>query len=368
MRILYFFTFDYSLHTLKNSGSLDREIQYFEYMNKKYNHEFLLVTYGDDSDFEVIKESEAIKLLPIYTIFKKYNNKLLRYASSFFYASKLKKLVETPDLIKQNQLMGCWVPIMYKFLSKKKLFIRTGYDMYTFSKKDSKPILIQFLYFILTKFALASADIYSVSSIDDQKFLNTFKTTRKIELLPNWVENLRKNNFKDRYRNKLLAVGRLESQKNYPLLIKSFENSSLEIDIYGDGSLKQELTNLSKKYNVKINFLGKLNYNELKKEFQKYKIFISTSLFEGNPKSTMEAMSAGCIPVVLNIPNNRELITNEFNGYLFEPTDNLQQLVSKVLANIDKSIEVSEKSFEFIQDNYDIAKIGAKEIGLISNL
>ena len=368
MRILYFFTFDYSLHTLKNSGSLDREIQYFEYMHKKYNHKFLLVTYGDDSDFEVIKESEAIKLLPIYSVFNKFNSKLLRYASSFLYASKLRKLIESPDLIKQNQLMGCWVPIMYKYLSKKKLFIRTGYDMYTFSKKDKKPVLIRFLYFLLTKFALANADLYSVSSIDDQNFLSSFKTSKKIELLPNWVENLNKNNFGNRYNDKLLAVGRLESQKNYPLLIKSFQNSDLEIDIYGDGSLKKELTELSIKYNVKTNFLGKLTYNDLKKEFQKYKIFISTSIFEGNPKSTMEAMSAGCIPIVLNIPNNRELIVNEINGYLFEPNDNLEQLVKNVLSNINKSFEVSKNSADTINEKFNIEQICEKEIGLITNL
>jgi len=368
MRILYFFTFDYSLNTLKDSGSLDREIQYFEYMYKKYNHKFLLVTYGDNSDFEVIKESEAIKLLPIYSVFKKYNSKLLRYASSFLYASRLRKLVESPDLIKQNQLMGCWVPIIYKYFSKKKLFIRTGYDMYTFSKKDKKPVLTRFLYFLLTKFALANADLYSVSSIDDQNFLSSFKTSRKIELLPNWVENLNKNNFKDRYNNKVLAVGRLESQKNYPLLIKSFKNSDLEIDIYGDGSLKKELTELSINYNVKTNFLGKLAYNDLKKEFQKYKIFISTSLFEGNPKSTMEAMSAGCIPIVLNIPNNKELITNKFNGYLFEHNDNLERLVKIALANIDKSIEVSSNSFKSVHEKFGIEQICEKEVELINNL
>ena len=49
----------------------------------------------------------------------------------------------------------------------------------------------------------------------------------------------------------------------------------------------------------------------------------------------MEAMSAGCIPIVLNIPNNRELIVNEFNGYLFEPNDKLELLVKNVLSNID---------------------------------
>ena len=52
--------------------------------------------------------------------------------------------------------------------------------MYTFSKKDKKPVFIRFLYFLLTKFALANADIYSVSSIDDQNFLRSLKQVKRL--------------------------------------------------------------------------------------------------------------------------------------------------------------------------------------------
>ena len=71
----------------------------------------------------------------------------------------------------------------------------------------------------------------------------------------------------------------------------------------------------------------------------------------------MEAMSAGCIPIVLNIPNNRELIVNEFNGYLFEPNDKLELLVKNVLSNIDKSFEVSKNSVDTINEKFNIEQI-----------
>ena len=82
----------------------------------------------------------------------------------------------------------------------------------------------------------------------------------------------------------MLAVGRLESQKNYPLLIKSFQNSDLEIDIYGDGSLRKELTELSIKYNVKTNFLGKLTYNDLKKSFKNIRFLFLLLFLREIPK------------------------------------------------------------------------------------
>ena len=54
MKIVYFFTFDYTLKTWLESGSLDRELEYFDYLNKKYGLSFILVTYGDKSDNQII--------------------------------------------------------------------------------------------------------------------------------------------------------------------------------------------------------------------------------------------------------------------------------------------------------------------------
>ena len=68
-----------------------------------------------------------------------------------------------------------------------------------------------------------------------------------------------------RQKDRILSVGRLEAQKNYPLLIKSFENSDIEIDIVGSGSEKQKLKNLANSLNVNLNFLGKNLHILLKK-------------------------------------------------------------------------------------------------------
>ncbi len=368
MRIIYFFTFDYSLKTLENSGSLDREIQYFKYLNQHFGYSFLLVTYGDESEKNSLSEYDFIEILPIYSLCNKNKYKFTRYLSSFLYPFKLKNFTKDFDLIKQNQLLGSWVSIIFKLITKKKLFIRTGYDMYTFSKKENKPAYLIFLYYFLTKFSLIFADLYSVSNNQDKNLLSKINKKKHIQLIPNWVENLNFLEFNSRDNNKILCVGRLEHQKNYSYLLNSLSNTNIEIDIYGDGSLLDELKDLSSKLNVKANFHGTLKYKDLKNIYQQYKIFVSTSLFEGNPKSTLEAMSAGCVPVVSQISNNAEIIQNNETGILFSFEDDLGNLLNKLFSKTDYLAKISSESHERIIQSNNINVIANIENKLIQDL
>jgi glycosyltransferase involved in cell wall biosynthesis len=140
---------------------------------------------------------------------------------------------------------------------------------------------------------------------------------------------------------KILCVGRLEYQKNYSYLFNSLVGRNVEIDIYGDGNLLDELKKQAIDLDLRVNFLGTLEYQELKYIYQQYKIFVSTSLFEGNPKSTLEAMSAGCVPVVSKIPNNVEIIDNKKNGILFNYEDNLGELIESLFQDVDILSKIS---------------------------
>ena len=53
-----------------------------------------------------------------------------------------------------------------------------------------------------------------------------------------------------------------------------------------------------------------------------YIFYISSSIFEGNPKTVLEAMSNGCVPLLSDIENHQELVEDGKSGYLISNDQN----------------------------------------------
>ena len=374
MEIIYFLTYGYSLKTWSDSGQLAREMRHFEALKSENEKiKFKIFSYGEDNDFEYI-EKDFIEVVSIYKYIKKSNYKIVNFIKSFF----IKKILRDVDLGKsklviQNQLLGSWVSYLFKKNLKIPLIIRTGYDMFEFSINENKNISKKLFFKYLTKKSLDKCDLYTVTSLCDKDFLlKNFsnKYSSKIKIRSNWVdakENIQINN--KNIVNNIVSVGRIEEQKNYELIIRSIQGTNFELDIFGEGSLKEELIKLSEELNVKINFLGIVNNEILVKKLQHYKFYISSSKFEGNPKSVLEAMAAGCIVIASKIKNHLEFL-NIDNSILFD--QNIESLKETIL-NLDKISQRREddlisNSFETINNRYNLNDLVRKEIKDISNL
>jgi len=358
MKVLVVFTYGYSLKTWKESGTLNKELEIYHLLSNKYNINFTFITYGDENDIEIEISNSKFSVLPVYENVKLFKSKLLNFIVSFFIPIILFKKINSLkefDIIKQNQLMGSWVSIILKLLLRKPLFLRTGYDMYKFSKQDNKSKLKIFLYKLLTNVSFKYSDVYSVSNKTDfDTFTKDYpKQSEKLILRPNLIsENLSKIDNK-RFEKNILCVGRLEMQKNFEFIIKEFKNSDYIIDLVGEGSQKEYLMSLAFKNNVKINFFGRLENEELNNMYQKYKYFINASLFEGNPKTVLEALSNGCIVFVSNIPNHSEIITNKINGYIFE-LENTSLISTFKNRNFDLDDSISNNAALLINQKYSL--------------
>ena len=70
MNVLVVFTFNYSLETWKNSGTLNREVSIYKKLHEKNNVNFVFLTYGDASDQKIDLTSFGIKVIPIYAYIK----------------------------------------------------------------------------------------------------------------------------------------------------------------------------------------------------------------------------------------------------------------------------------------------------------
>jgi glycosyltransferase involved in cell wall biosynthesis len=104
----------------------------------------------------------------------------------------------------------------------------------------------------------------------------------------------------------------------------------------GDGSLKPGLQEKIRKSGIahQVQFVGRVSQADLPTFYNEADVFISASHVDGSSLSLMEAMSCGTVPLVSNIPSNREWVEDGVSGYLFEDGDDVH-LASRLLA-LDK--------------------------------
>ena len=369
MKVIIFFTYGISLNDWKTSGLLEREIKLYNYLNQKYNVKFVFITYGDATDVDILKNYNHIKVIPIYQYFKKSKYKVVEIIKSFTYSFRLKKVTSLDNsILKTNQLWGSWIALFIKLKNGNPLIVRTGYDLLDFKRKEKAPDYKIFFYKLLTKYAIKFSDKYLVTSTSDLTRIKKEFSTRDgvIEKLSNWVEFPILEN-KSRFSDRVISVGRLEEQKNYPYLIKSFANSELQIDIVGQGSKKEELESLSESHKARINFLGRLGNDELIKKLGEYKYYVSSTLYEGNPKAILEAMAAGCIVIAPNVEGVHEIIENRHSGILYNFTEDNLVLIIKNLET-DSIDSISENARQYIRNNHTLEAVAAKEYAIYEEL
>lgn len=158
----------------------------------------------------------------------------------------------------------------------------------------------------------------------------------------------------------ITAVGRLEYQKNYTMLINAFsklQNLDLTLNIYGEGSLKDDLQ-------IIINDLGLSNSiklcgrsNDIKEVYMNTDLFVLSSNAEGMPNSLMEAMAVGLPCISTDCPTGpSNLIDNGINGVLI-PVDNEEALInaiSNMINNPKDAYQFGKRAKEKMISNYAV--------------
>ena len=104
------------------------------------------------------------------------------------------------------------------------------------------------------------------------------------------------------------------------LYFKQFNDkySDWKLVIAGSGDQTELLKQLVKENHLENNveFVGWLNSSENKDWYSKSKMFVSIPDSDGTSVSVLEAMSAGCIPILSDLPVSHEWIQDSFNGVI----------------------------------------------------
>lgn len=369
MNVIIIFTYGISMKAWDYSGILEREVEIYKRLQENHGVKFTFITFGDEEDEEYSYLFNNFKIIPIYKYLKKSNSKIIDVIKTSLVFLKFKNVLPKKAIIKTNQLNGAWLGIFMKIFLKYPLYLRTGYNLFAFSVKNKKKFLVKVFHYCLTQICLFIADVYSVTSNVDRNYLESkFLNSNKIIVVPNWVIDIRENSFENRLSNRVLSVGRLEMQKNYFALIKSFSKADVGLDIVGEGSLKLSLIQEAINFETDLHLLGKLDHNDLNQKYLNYRIFISPSFFEGNPKVVLEAMSKGVLVVARKNENIMEIIKHNVNGILYDDRDNLNQIVSKLLTDKALIEKLVTKAYTEIREINHIDVVINKELEIYKKI
>lgn len=174
-----------------------------------------------------------------------------------------------------------------------------------------------------------------------------FKNDGKVTYINNPVMlqpiNLDRLNKKE---NMLLYVGRLVAEKGVDKMLKVWAEISKELPtdwhfvIVGDGSERTRLEKLSAALRLRnIRFEG---FQNPKSHYERAKLFIMMSKYEGWGLTLCEAMSQGVVPVVLNsFSAVQDIIKDGTNGFLVSDDQSCSQRLLQLTHNPQQLADMS---------------------------
>ncbi|MDX9704028.1 MAG: glycosyltransferase, partial [Candidatus Auribacterota bacterium] len=226
--LVLFFTWDVSLELWEEKGLLQREILYYTRLAEQGVQVYLL-TWGSQKDLEIARRfHDNIQVIPLYCYIPAPKNKIFRAILSPLALWVARSTLRRSNIIKTNQMWGGWIAVLAKFFFCKPLLVRTGFELYRFTCLQSKSLFRRVFMWGLSMATYKSANLIYLATEEDKDFVyRTFSIPReRIMTRPNWIDT---EKFAPQTQipssslnlSRILFVGRLNEQKNIPLLIEA---------------------------------------------------------------------------------------------------------------------------------------------------
>jgi glycosyltransferase involved in cell wall biosynthesis len=256
------------------------------------------------------------------------------------------------------------------------------------NKCTQKSFIKSFIAYLAKKyFYLKNYQFYFDTIIAPSKFTadifrktNRFRSN-KIAHLPTfiWKENIAENVKEISEQKKLCYFGRIADDKGIITVLKALkilknENISPILSIMGDddNEYAKELKIFIKKWELdNVEFLGYKKKAELLSTIKNYAYSVIPSLWYDNmPNSLIESQAMGLPIIASKIGSLNELVIDGFNGFLFEPENemDLAQVIKKAIQLTNKDIiTLSENSINWTKTNCSEEKHYSNLLSIFEN-
>lgn len=250
----------------------------------------------------------------------------------------------------RNSILRKWIIVkeLKKFIEKKKIdviiFVDIDLCLYAiplrsyFKVKEVKTIAWEhFNYYYHTGIKGFLVKLYATNYIDClivlgkrdlDNYRNKCRITNRLEYIYNPIA-FSSETKSDMTKKNIIAVGRLEYQKGFDLLLQAWgiieeEVKEWKLLIVGNGSKEKEL----KEYCIK-NYIKKVEFipftDNIEDLYLKSSLFVLSSRFEGFVLAMLEAKAKGLPVVSFDCHEGpREMIKQDVNGLLIERENVLQ--------------------------------------------
>lgn len=296
----------------------------------------------------IIRLFELAKaILTIKSIVKKFNPDMViaERTTSYGYLAAISGL--KPMAIAQQGITDLWPHNSPLYIFKKRL------QDYAFKKAD-----------LIHAWGNSMAEHMKESNVEMDKVM----------ILPKGI-NLDFFQFNDASDGALInavVTRSLELEYKHDLILKAFsivkqKGIPFKLTIIGDGTELKKLKWLAKELKIdnEVDFIGRINNNDIPKFLQQANFYISTPTTEGVSASLFEAMASGCLPIVSDLPGNRSWIQQKENGILvtIENEFKLAEEIEWAFKNTDFTKKAIVENRKFVEENANY-KINMKKIAI----
>lgn len=204
----------------------------------------------------------------------------------------------------------------------------------------------------LTRFALNQADLATTDSASVAGIIHNLSRVETMTF-PFGLKRLPERGPFEKTTDLFFSNRTLNANANIDRVIHFFnrvfvKNRHARLIIANDGPLKEYLMQLTTQLGIQdaIEFVGFLSQDEQEEYYRKSQYYFSILSSDALSVSLLEAMAFGCIPIVSDLPDNRDWVINGVNGLIiseYTTPDTLSVMQ-------EKSLEIAERNREMIAD------------------
>lgn len=169
---------------------------------------------------------------------------------------------------------------------------------------------------------------------------------------------------------KFIVASHLRPSKGIKDLIKAVSllkptlKKDVEIDIFGEGPMEEELKKMVTTRNLEnqIHFRG--SSPKLPKLFKNYSYLLQPTYMECFSLSILESLASNVPVITTTVGGNLEVVENKKNGFIFEP-GNIPQLSEIIVDILQNKKAIQQPVNTLIENKYYLEKMVADHLSLL---